>query len=77
MVPHFHVRQYTWVLPLLSALIKVSPASATNICGHLSFDTTERKPGLKPRRDSVLSDVQRQHFHAINQDNHPRVIVYD
>lgn len=45
--------------------------------GHLSFDTTERKPGLKPRRDSVLSDVQRQHFHAINQDNHPRVIVYD
>ena len=29
MVPHFHVRQYTWVLPLLSALIKVSPASAT------------------------------------------------
>ena len=27
MVPHFHVRQYTWVLPLLSALIKVSPAS--------------------------------------------------
>lgn len=77
MVPYFRVRRYTWVLPLLSALIKVSPASATTFAGHLSFDTTERKPGLKPRRDSVLSDVQRQHFHAINQDNHPRVIVYD
>ncbi len=37
MVPHFHVRQYTWVLPLLSALIKVSPASATNICGAFKF----------------------------------------
>ena len=77
MVPYFRVRRYTWVLPLLSALIKVSPASATNTCGAFTFDTTERKPGTNPRQDSVLSDVQRQHFHAINQDNHPRVIVYD
>lgn len=77
MVPYFRVRRYTWVLPLLSALIKVAPQALPTFAGHLSFDTTERKPGLKPRRDSVLSDVQRQHFHAINQDNHPRVIVYD
>ena len=35
MVPYFRVRRYTWVLPLLSALIKVSPASIASACGHL------------------------------------------
>lgn len=33
MVPYFRVRRYTWVLPLLSALIKVSPMSTANTHG--------------------------------------------
>lgn len=45
--------------PLLINLIKVSPASVGSACGAFKFDTTERIPGPKPRRDSVLSNVQR------------------
>lgn len=47
MVPYFRVRRYTWVLPLLSALIKVSPASATNICGAFKFFYNREETGAE------------------------------